>query len=539
MAFVYYWYKTYEEKGHTVYENLGAEKNKILAKSIMDFEQRKAAIVQKGNLTAKEASALIGCMTEDSAYTAQLRKLFEATFDSYNIPQESWKKKAATITTMAQADKIIAENSNAIQEAIDVFQQSLNDALDKMYKAIIKQGAVSDLISERIKGEMAGNKNLSEDMIIEKFFTDYLAKRKNGAYYLGKDANASMKELLATCSVIAEGIKVLGSKENASIASVKTGTQSLTDTTLPDCFVIIGGKLDGLMRNIKGLAGEMAVAEAFKKGDKDLKEALQKFERANLKKFLGGKTFNVKTSVMGEETVDAKWGNTKGNVRAKSDVNIIITGNGITVQFGASVKSYTIKGSEAAHTNVKLADSTTFDRALHYAAARSGYSYESLTQYIYNVGGGKIPSAGKRDHTESQLTENLKGVKEFVICGALLEMLAGTGLKTKNNKSDNVMFFVLNGKIFSIDQILRRVIQNSGMELAASSFRVKGLTRSSMKQHNAYIPKDNENAPKVSIGLFADEEKAKQRSNKAVSAYKKILQAKITITMSILNKLVM
>ena len=120
-------------------------------------------------------------------------------------------------------------------------------------------------------------------------------------------------------------------------------------------------------------------------------------------------------------------------------------------------------------------------------------------------------------------------------------MLAGTALTSNKGNSDNVIFFSLNGKIFSVNEILGRVLagkDKGGMELANT--QVRGLTRSNMKKHNKYVPKNDEKAPRVRYKMVgADTKKAEERSTHAISEYQRLMNTKININMSILNKLVM
>lgn len=300
----------------------------------------------------------------------------------------------------------------------------------------------------------------------------------------------------------------------------QNGSGKITIQNESDVVYALKRKVAGSLRNVSGRVGEIATKAGFESA-LEVSGLEKMLEDANKNIAGSGKGFEIKVDA--DAGIGLRKDKSTGALHiAKSDVDIAISANGVTLTLGASVKNYKTKGGalpKTIHVGTKLDFLTMYQKALP-----SDSNYDAL----YNLAAG-LSGKGKKNKdysvSKTALTEKWRDTMKYVVAFNFVDVLSGI---VQSNGGAQTLVVVVNGQIIPISKIL------INMDKTNAGYRL-------FTKENSNLGRDiiaSKNKWKRRYKGSKDTELAQERSAEVWEATNKMLRnAKINITLSHLTEL--
>lgn len=522
--YVHYWYVDYQERGgNSVQSSLAAVKGQILQNHIDNFAKRKNAMFT-GNSSAiiDHMDEIIDVLTDDK--NGKRKQIFDANLVNPGQKEFLHGQRVGQYANSMKKANMLAQQ---LASEIDLFTNKLNEVIAQIYHSIggksleeYKNQVIADYASKT--HTTPGSSNFRQS-IINNFITHNGLKRLKMTSSSGTGAQATLETTLRHLVLLAEGLPEYGSGgQSLGGKYYSTSSGAHRSSTGAETLGVIAGKVQGLFSNVVGSGGEIAWAVAEENGEQKVVEKLQKLNE------------NINASVYATVVGDTTVKNTENKAQvSKGDVSVKISGQGVNIEYGVSVKNYQF--NPAANTqSVEIVGGTDFLTAA-YKLLGGGTNKEYLFNLAAGLPGGN-KAVGKVDATT--LNNQWNELVETVVLFNFLDFLAGTATQNSNN----VLYLVFNGKIVTVDEILSTVI--SGQTKIKSRLRNtetgKSLQRSSLVaiNRNAWIGNKGKSGTYNQTTENKDTEKGAIRSKNVASQLHAVLsKTKLDVSLNMLTSM--
>lgn len=461
--YIHYWYVDYQERGGGgVQSSLTATKGQILQNHIDRFAKRKNAMFAgNGSVVMNHMDEIIDVLTDDK--NRRRKQIFDANLVNPGQKEFLHGQRVGQYANSMKKANMMAQQ---LASEIDLFTNKLDEVIAQIYHSIggqsleeYKNQVIIDYASKT--HTTPGSSNFRQS-IINNFITHKGLKKLKMTASSGTGVQNTLETALRHLVLLAEGLPEYGSG-GRSLGGKYYSTESGSHRTSTgaETLGVIASKVQGLFNNVVGSGAEIAWAMAEEEGDKKVIEKLHQLDkRINA---------SVHATVVGDTTVK----NTENKTQvSKGDVSVKISGQGVNIEYGVSVKTYRFDPAANAQS-IEIVGGTNFLTAA-YKLLGSGTEKE----YLFNLAAG-LPG-GSKNKTVSAATLNSQWneLVETVVLFNFLDFLAGTATQNSNN----VLYLVFNGKIVTVDEILSTVVggqtkitsrlwsETTGKNLRRSSF---------------------------------------------------------------------
>ena len=509
----------FDDAGIPLFSRSKSTYTSYIDKQIAKFNNRLNIMQEQSNLQKDEFDKILDLLTTDESGVKQ--KIYAGEMQGFGTASGLNDMTYSKLGNMSaqELQELLLKDANQIANSISIFQKKLIEYLDTAYQKLSNTTVFSSY-QRQVVIDYATTKQIYHGGIKQQIIADFL--QHDGLNKLNlKETSSGYETAIRNLTLLAyalpELINFANQSEDISYStgySVKNGESRIISGTnkLPELFRVISAKIAGGFRSVTGLGGELAWVKAEQNGLIAISEKLKEMNHA----------INILKDVSVKQTGATMSTRQSGIKVSKGDVVVSINNSGIKIQYGISVKNYqTPKSSlKVPHVTIgtysnfyELATGTTSGigrpispyNLVHYAASHSSYTKSS------------IKKQSKGNTTEAQLKESWDEVRNFVAIRNLLNILAGEAIG--QDGADNVIVLVINGKMFRIDEILKKV-KNATLSVATGG----SISRDSLKKANVWNP-DNE--------YDGNEDDAKERSEKAWNSTIKTLQAgKLRVTLN-------
>lgn len=441
--YIHYWYTDYEKRsGGNVQTNLTAVKGQILQNHVESFAKRKNAMFAKNkSIVVNHMDEIIDILTDDK--NGKRKAIFDANLVNPGQQEFLHGQRIGQYANSMKKANMLAQQ---LASEIDLFVDKLDEVIAQIYHSIggknleeYKNQVIMDYASKTHTQPDSSNFRQS---IITNFMHSGALQKLKMTTSSGTGAQSTLETTLRHLVLLAKGLpeygsdggKILGGKHystgNRGAHRTSTGAESLG---------VIAGKVQGLFSNVVGSGGEIAWAAAEEEGDKQVIQRLRQLDK------------NINASVHATVVGDTTVRNTKNEARvSKGDVHVKISGKGVNIEYGVSVKTYRFDPSANTQT-VDIVGGTNFLTAA-YKLLGGGTNKE----YLFNLAAGLSGGSAKEKNiiNAGTLNNQWDELVETVVLFNFLDFLAGTATQNSNN----ILYLVFNGKIVTVDEILLSII---------------------------------------------------------------------------------
>lgn len=538
-GYVHYWFSSSEME---IKQFNDAKRNEILNDLNNQFQQRKKLMVSATDeKLAKEAGALIDFLTYSEEAAEERKAVFEQETNAYSGGWESGLGKYTFGELRNKSSEEIVKMVNDLAEGAQGFADHLESLLQNIYDSICTDASPAfQNYKENIVKEYASNKGINKNdtsKIAQAIWSDLLSSEHNGLNkYKSTQKNFSGTEnlpkvatALKNLTLIAEALPQLNNKD------VKFNAYNhKKQVTASEVLNIIAGKMAGMFGNVKGAGGEIAVKRAE---ESVLKKVAEGIFEVNEKKFSiqGSEVIPVGDGVEKREVFDPQLIEdvSKGEkvIRvSKSDVDVILTMDGVKITYGINVKNYTPPSKD---TNMGVVSLESKANLLD-VAQRNGINL----YYMFNIAAGHPDSnfnkkyhanrSIKRTYTDEELSKGWFDLISYTVYKHFLTAIAGEVI----NDSKSILFFSLNGQVFPIDEVIEKVRKKNEMDLTYRLTQTRAIsTRDSFVKSNKWDDGDERK-------WVPDPKKAKERGHKAWESVRNVLNdTKLSIDLKVIASL--
>lgn len=522
--YVHYWYVDYQKRGGNVaQQSISAAKGQILQNHVNSFSQRKQAMFAgSGASVINRMDEIIDILTDDK--DGKRKQIFDANLVN---PGQKEFLHGQRIGQYANSMKKANMQAQQLASEIDLFTNKLNEVIAQIYYSIggknLEQYKNQVIQNYAERARIAEGSSKFCQSIINNFITHEGLKKLKMTSSSGTESQATLETTLRHLVLLAQGLPEYGSQGGQSLGGKYYSTKggSHRSSTGAETLGVIAAKVQGLFSNVVGSGGEIAWALAEEKGDQEVIKRLNQLD----------KNINASThvTVVGDTIVK----NTNNETRvSKGDVSVKVSGNGVNIEYGVSVKNYRFNPNASTQT-VEIVGGTDFLTAA-YKLLKSGTSKE----YLFNLAAG-LPGGNKEVGSIDATTLNSQwnDLVETVVLFNFLDFLAGTA--TQN--SDNVLYLVFNGKIITVDEILLKVMSNQAkIKSSLVNENGKSLRRSSFVSINrgSWIGDKGNSGTYNQTSAKKDLESGALRSKRVESAlYAALKQAKLNVSLNMLTSM--
>ena len=439
--YIHYWYTDYQKRGGgDVQTNLAAVKKQILQNHVESFAKRKNAMFA-GNksMVVNHMDEIIDILTDDK--NGKRKTIFDANLANPGQQEFLHGQRIGQYANSMKKANMLAQQ---LASEIDLFTNKLDEVIAQIYHSIggknleeYKNQVIMDYASKT--HTRPGSSNFRQS-IINNFMTHEGLKKLKMTASSGTGAQSTLETTLRHLVLLAEGLPEYGSMgQSLGGKYYSTRSGSHRTSTGAESLGVIAGKVQGLFSNVVGSGGEIAWAVAEEEGDRKVVEKLRQLDK-NI-------NASVHATVVGDTTV--KNTENKSQV-SKGDVHIKISGKGVNIEYGVSVKNYRFDPTANTQT-IDIVSGTNFLTAA-YKLLGGGTNKE----YLFNLAAGLPGGSAKENNIidASTLNNQWNELVETVVLFNFLDFLAGTATQNSNN----VLYLVFNGKIVTVDEILLNVI---------------------------------------------------------------------------------
>ena len=449
-----------------------------------------------------------------------------------NVPVFDGKTAAQAFSLLSKPDNKYDLLARNLVNDIDNFAQSLDKMLDQAFNMLGSKRSVEEYRQLGIQA-YAKKKNMDtndpalakamvQDVLLSgsQSFVGLKTKGKNGEE---ETLSTSLAKLAALAAQLPEVKSSLAKGDNFSYATHGSEEKALSSE---DVIKVLAGKVSGSASNINGIVGEIAAEKAEEVVIETIIKELNKINRAF--RISGAEVKRVGTDVI------AKQGKNNKKTVSKADVLVSISGTGVEVKYGISVKNYKPQ-KNTGNLSVKLVDGTPFKAVFHEVVREKG-----AKEYFYNIAAAKTidnehsKAVNKKDYKPKNTVSEATLRKQFSTAinniGHLYFLRAIGGFAKK--QEDNILFLNVNGKLISIVDIIEKIYNEQdgfGPQKVSTyvGLNKQRLSRSHFSQLNSW---------KKGKGKASDSA-ARERSNEVIEAINtQMANAKMNISLSMVMK---
>lgn len=512
-----------------------------------DMIRRKEKMVAKGD-NIEEGKALIDLLTNRGSIDRR-KEIFdngdsESDIDFSGIKGPYYSgltdKNGKELTYGQLAKKSGAEIQdliNNLTDGISVFVNKLKEWIELAYNSVCKGSSFEQYKEWVIRDYIVSRKihdGIDQDIISLFLAKDGLAKLELTSSATGNKASygpfdTALRNLLIVANEIPTAINS-GSSYDAYSTRRLIGKGISGYNLLP----IISGKISGMFSNVKGTGAELAVKITE---EKVIEEVAKENELALQTKVIGmGPTTVIRNKYLDPGLEGAIKQGAEYNGSSKEDVHVTVNNGKVTIDYGISVKNYTFPASDNAMGQVSLVSDTPLimaarrigisDFNLMHLAAAHGNDDEKADEEAKGILSNK---KNAKNITVAALNQGWKDILSNIIYSNFLNIIAGEALSESSN--DNVWLLVVNGKAFTIEEILNWLDPNT---------KEKGMMSLSLKNKDIANRTNYTNLNKwIKSDLFKNDNEPQDRSEKSWSkVYGKLKDTKMHVDLNILAKLV-
>lgn len=513
--YLHYWFSS---SGMSIYDFNQAKRNLILESQLSQMESRIQKMITGDQ---DEAGQLIDFLTSSSMADAR-KEAFEGQMSQKGGARSSGLNGLTYGQLARRSSADIQAMIDDLTNGIDDFVTQLENWIKEAYKSLCLDTSYESYKQALVK-EYITIRKIPSSEIGTSIINDLLSGKHNGLRSLPFDSNAlggsdPMRTAIRNLTLIASAIPAM----NGTISSFKSGIHSNGMEVINE----IAGKVSGMLSNVAGTGAEVAMAKAEEKVVGEVSDNLIKSVVA---KQWG--TQNVQKTYYGDPNMqkDAENKDKTYTSTAKTDILVSVNGNNCNITYGINMKNYTPPNSATSTGSVSIVSNTSLINAAHKADI-SDYYFINLAA----AHGGLSPNNKSGENiTDYSLNKNWSETIEYIAYSNLLTALAGEAL----NFTDNILFFIVNGNVFTISEVLTRLLENNGMGLTA--YLLKGneivTNRSTFSRYNRWIFSTND---KINRALSPD--KGFERSqNEWPKVYQQLSNTKLNIDLNMLGSLMM
>ncbi len=449
------------QRGGNINALISKTKGSILQRAVEQHEQRLAAF---GGGDLKKARSIL----ENEDLMKQMNQQIE----------EPTATAAAFPATFEAALQVFESANSKIIDASE-FSQRLDNFLSTLDNEYFGVGLKEEYYRQ-VRGNFIANRALgrqigSQATVEERMYASLMDSKYTGkAFYLNKTEIGS---------------KVEASKLNSSVGKIYA-LKGLIDAggagDSQNFWQDVAYRIKKWMNDFLGSVGEVAFYEAFVKGESQFFKSLKGHINTRFFAQLSGNstsgvnfdcrfsedpTLTAMYKRLEKELGSGKAYSVRNNKTNVSDINIKINQDGVVGTAGISVKDYRLNditdGSKA--FNIHTQSNTPL---LTFLLRECEFSTSELVT-LMNVGAAL--------YTVDSLAGAWETIQEQVKYRGILATLAGL-----EGTTDQVYYMALNGRIFTMSQILNNIRQNveAGKNVSIISYDGPGFDRDRYQQIN-------------------------------------------------------
>lgn len=435
--YLHYRYADSENQG--LISNYYEKKDKIIFDSqLKEFDQRISKKV--GNSKDADEIALIMQTFLSDAGKETLNQIFSPSIEKQSGVSSSAQSGIGNLSfAQLRANKTFLNEGRELVSDISSFKQGLDRVLNEIIKDTDQnyEALQSQVLLEAANGKSLSNTQLKREILAKIYDRNgqFLAANPNDPKYLTK----SLKKLLA----LSYALSSAGGKTDVKVRQV---SEAKVLQTLAD-------KVTGWLNHTSGVLEEIAIATCINNGEKQLIEKLQ-LANKSIKGRVGGTALvDVTPDPTLQQYLD-KIGTTEKEFKVqKEDVSLTVSADTVSCDIGFSIKKYTVKkGQKTIH--ISLNSGTSFLTALSNGGLLQDGSFMNAMMNAAAAHPGK-GITNKVSISEGFVRGEWVKAKELAAMAAFLHNLAGTG-----KDKDNVLFLVLNRKVYTVPELIKMVAKN-------------------------------------------------------------------------------
>lgn len=468
-TYIHYWYQDYVDKHNNNLNSMfGSSKSvgdilsSTLTKHLNAFQNQRLAAAFAGSENVQAAQRLYADMSEKGQIGQKIESSIQEIMSSGGTSLTGARKTGFTVGGQDQSYLQISGKYSKegaaeaeLKALVDGFGTVLEDANRVLSEIVdIMEQSYDDLEVMSILSHMTDGINSMADEEIYRRAIGQVPKNQLLSYG-DVQLSSTQKSILDSYQRIYTRIQALRQFEPGGARS------GMSTVTKGHEIAALIGKIGGSISNAGGILNEVAVSYGFQKG---ASEALDEID------------MRIKTAVSGQRakyTGDPEMEMAGRQARKtaafnKGDVTVSIAGDGIVMNYAVTAKKTSAPSSGRNwKTNIKLNQESNLMQMLQRAQSNQslsvlGGSGGSFMNFVYNTASGKTTS--KKGGTnrkykgrgESAVSNVWRSIVDYVVYANFLDSLAGD----LSSSSNNVIFMVVNNRIYTIAEILEQVIYN-------------------------------------------------------------------------------
>lgn len=471
MLYLHYWF------AHSGYDarTYGEQANKTtLRRQLREYKNIRRTNMTAGstNPKAKEIMALLennlsGLDISDKIANELNNNVIFTSSNQSGIGNYSYQQ-LGTFGSRVTAGKVSSDAlGQQLLTDLERCQSTSQKALDDMINFLSK--VYPDAVKYAINQYAETKKSISQSDLLKKVLTS-----KSEIVTIENSGNFSEAEktIIQTYARIQSAVDMIPNLGNVNTKNLTYSTSkgiASSGKNIKDnshLVAVVVGKIGGNLSHLGGFAYEVAATRAAE-------VAVKEAAGANVEVFsalTGGKSktaptyTNAKGGTLSVETVahiDAELQKMATKVFPnisfnKNDGSFILTDENLLLSFGGSIKKLgQPTNNPTRNKSVKLQDSTSLQILFNNARSKN---HDLTKHYIYSLASGreqKINGLGEDYVGGVTLAAAWRSLVDYVVILNFIDFLAGNGSRYNNNA-----LFLINDKIWGIEDILNRVIEN-------------------------------------------------------------------------------
>ena len=487
--YLFYDYENYlnsdRNKSHYLYKT----KNELLARQKGRLDTRTKKAYSK-SIDKERGEAFLGqLMQNPNILTRAYKQADLASSKGETYKDQDWGIDAGGYTSLRKLAEDLTDKKVSLERMLSMLGDLNQNLITILSQYLVK------LTSEETFNEIAisilneagkdlkistedANRTFLRKRILE---TLYPSNRKTGEGSL-LYVPASSKESLDTSTKRAIAlIEALGDKMAVQQLVVNSSQEDSSYI-----FERIIKTILGLLSNVKGSTKEAVSTYGLATALNETKEILDNKIETYVEH--AGKDFEFHSSAAYENDAKALKQiieNFRGLSKSqqKSDINVKMSNNTVSLSYGISEKAGKINPKTGTF-NMKLVDETSLLRAIDRANL---YNNRNFMYAFMNASVGKARSS----NIENKATKDWRAGLEMIKYGSFLQHIAGSG-----KKSNNVLFISIGNQVFSVSQLLDRLMQ--GSLNINTTYTPNNLSRDTYKDLNKWVS----GKPDINLGLI-------------------------------------
>lgn len=499
--YVNYWYANYPNATTVVDMIEGLRVSEAYRRQLSNFSNRKRSVLSRrsNDPAFRQWSKFL-----ESTANNQENIIQKATeISGFNVEFEKFQHVDNVLQTITTDDERFSNSVEGMQELVKVANDILNLCFGKEKKEIFDAWVQECLVryAEEAKAIDGYAENVVRSILGTHSDEFVRINDKGGKYDKLTDANKRLGSLLAALSLLESGMG------DTPLDVVRKSTTTLM--TGEEIANRIRQSIRGSLQNYSKDAMEFITGLAIEKLSEQL---VSKIPGADISTAYTGKTYNrtnlvevvthmdpdfqkhidaINTRRKSEKLPSAVW----DRKTSKADFTATLTSTDsettLTTNIGFSVKSdakIKISSDGITKADIKLQDGTPLFTFLTRDLGLTSSQMNGLIRLAAGHGSNTKAGGGKR-YTAARLDSVWNKLIQYVQAKSLLTALTGVSVVGQSD----VLYFVLNGKMFSIGDIIQGaagVAAQGGSAVKLTAFsedEVPGLKRSTYYNMNKWV----------------------------------------------------